>query len=347
MKFVCYTDWAQLPESANALFEKGARENMFFSRPWYENLVATTLESNQAMLLACVVEKNTVLTILPLIKESDGNWESLSHSYSSLYSLLLYKEEQSESERSEIFVCLARGLSQLSFRSLRLKPFDEHDNNILGLQQAMEAVGFSCHRGFRFFNWSYAVQGETFEQYMGKRPGRVRSTTVRKQRKLEREQESEIRLYVDQDIQQAIADYNAVYKASWKAHEQCGILMDGLVERFAKQGWLRLAVLYIQNQPAAAQLWFVVHGKASIFRLAYDEAWKQYSPGSILTRYLMEYVIKTDKVSEIDFLTGNERYKQDWMSERKARFELVCANVHKPGKSSQIIDSLKGLLKMN
>ena len=69
MKFACYTDWAQLPESANVLFEKGARENMFFSRSWYENLVATTLESNQAMLLACVVEKDTVLTILPLIED--------------------------------------------------------------------------------------------------------------------------------------------------------------------------------------------------------------------------------------------------------------------------------------
>ena len=38
---------------------------------------------------------------------------------------------------------------------------------------------------------------------------------------------------------------------------------------------------------AAAQLWFFVQGKASIFRLAYDEEWKRYSPGSILTAYLM------------------------------------------------------------
>ena len=352
MKFVCYTDWSQLPESANELFDKGAKQNMFLSRPWYENLVVTTLTNDQAMLLACVVEGDTMLAILPLIKHRSGYWFSLSHSYSSLYSLLLSDVGHSDSvqakntQQQEILACLARGLSQLSFRSLSLKPFDENDTNIFALQKALEAVGMTCHRGFRFFNWSYPVQGQNFEQYMSKRPGRVRSTIARKQRKLEREHECDIRLFIDQDIQQAMADYNAVYKASWKAHEQCIDLMDGLVKHFAKQGWLRLAVLYIHNQPAAAQLWFVVHRKASIFRLAYDETWKQYSPGSILTRFLMEYVIDTDKVDEIDFLTGNERYKQDWMSQQKARYELVCANNCKSrNKGYQVMDRLKGIFK--
>lgn len=341
MKFVCYTDWAQLPESANVLFDKGARESMFFSRPWFENLVATTLENGQSMLLACVVEEDGILAILPLIKQGDGNWESLSHSYSSLYSILL-----EQSKQSEILACLAKGLSQLPFRSLRLKPFDENDSNVLGLQQAMEALGISCHRGFRFFNWSYPVEGQAFDYYMAKRPGRVRNTIARKQRKLEREQEYEIRLFIEQDIKQAMSDYNAVLNASWKAKELYGDIMDGLTERFAKLGWLRLAVLYIQNKPAAAQLWFVVHGKASIFRLAYDETWKQYSPGSILTKFLMEYVIDIDKVDDIDFLTGNERYKQDWMSQRKARWEFVCANKHEPrNKSYRFFDNMKGLLK--
>ena len=46
--------------------------------------------------------------------------------------------------------------------------------------------------------------------------------------------------------------------------------------------------------------------------------------------YLMEYVIDTDKVDEIDFLTGNDRYKQDWMSERRERWELTCVRKSEP-----------------
>ena len=80
--------------------------------------------------------------------------------------------------------------------------------------------------------------------------------------------------------------------------------------------------------------------------LSIGSAWKQYSPGSILTRFLMEYVIDTDKVDEIDFLTGNERYKQDWMSQRKARWEFVCGNNPKPrNMRERLIDSMKVLLK--
>jgi len=343
MKFVCFTDWTLLPESANVLFDKGIKENMSFSRPWFENLVDTALKTEQSMLLACVTEGDTMLAILPLIQQSDGYWESLSHSYSTHYTILLQG-----SEKSQTLACLASGLKQLPFNTLRLKPFDENDQKIHGLQQAMENLGISCHQGFRFYNWSYSLQGQTFEQYMAKRPGSVRNTIARKQRKLEREQGYEIRLFTDQQVQQAMADYNIVYKASWKAAEASIDIMESLIERFAKMGWLRLAVLYIQDQPAAAQIWFVVHSKASIFRLAYDESWKQYSPGSILTKFLMEYVIDTDKVDEIDFLTGNERYKQDWMSQRNARWEMVCANTCKPRKKSeQFIESLKGLLKIN
>jgi CelD/BcsL family acetyltransferase involved in cellulose biosynthesis len=119
-----------------------------------------------------------------------------------------------------------------------------------------------------------------------------------------------------------------------------------MVAGFSKAGWSRLAVLYIKGQPVAAQLWFVCHDKAVIFRLAYDKAWKSYSPGSILTCFLMEYVIDTDKVEEIDFLTGNDAYKQDWMSVRRERYAMCCVlNVKSAGRFGLLVDSLKRMLK--
>jgi CelD/BcsL family acetyltransferase involved in cellulose biosynthesis len=104
--------------------------------------------------------------------------------------------------------------------------------------------------------------------------------------------------------------------------------------------------MYVKGKPVAAQLWFVRHDKASIYRLAYDKAWRQYSTGSILTRFLMEYVIDTDKVEEIDFLTGNEAYKQDWMSERRERFLLSFIKCKRPAsRYTRVVASLKHMLK--
>ena len=168
-----------------------------------------------------------------------------------------------------------------------------------------------------------------------------------KKRKLEREHGYEIRLFTGDEVPRNMPDYYVVYNASWKQNElKNADFQDCFVEDFSRAGWSRLAILYIKGQPVAAQLWFVHHNKASIFRLAYDKRWRQYSTGSILTSFLMEYVIDTDRVDEIDFLTGNDAYKQDWMSERRERFLLSCVNSTIPeSRYERFVESLKHMLK--
>ncbi|KAG1682835.1 hypothetical protein GQR58_010621 [Nymphon striatum] len=280
MKFVCFDAFDQLPKSSDVLFAQAEKESMFFSRPWFENLVSTGLEDDQTLLLACVVEEEDVLAILPLLTRSNEECSSLHHLYTSLFTLLLAEKNQ-----QDVLMCLSQGISQLPFNYLNLEPIAEDDSNINSLQQAMEAF---------WTIWQLAL-------------ARVRNTIIRKQRKLERELGYEIRLHTTgSDIQQALSEYNKSTTLAGKHMKQFGDLLEGLATSFAKSGWIRLAILTIGDKPAAAQLWFVVDKKAYIFRLAYDEAWKQYSPGSILTKYLMEYVIDTDKVEEIDFLFGND-----------------------------------------
>ena len=344
MKFVCYTDWNQLPESANALFTQAEQGNLFYSRAWLEN-VSHSLDADQTIVLACVIDntssKDNVLAILPLVKCNGNNFVSLKHRYTTHYSLLIADPDQNQA-----LDCLVQGLVTLPLDSVLLEPVDENDKRISGLQRALETAGFSSERFFRFYNWIYHVQGQTFNEYMTARPGQLRNTISRKQRKLKREHGYEIRIYTGVEVLQAMPDYYSAYNASWKANEQYVSFLDSVVAGFSNAGWSRLGVLYISGRAIAAQLWFVVHGKASIFRLAYDEDWKQYSPGSILTYYLMEYVIDIDKVVEIDFLTGNEAYKQDWMSERRQRFALSCIKrVKSAGKFEHFIALLKRLMK--
>lgn len=338
MEFRSYRDWEQLPDSADTLFALAEQESVFFSRAWFENVTRHPLKADHTMMLACVVEDDHVLAILPLMSGDGQHWTSLGHLYSSLYSLLVAEES-----KQAILTCLAQGLKQLPVASVRLAPVAENDGDLTSLQQAMETAGFFCHRYFRFYNWLHRTRGEAFSDYLAGRPGKVRNTIARKQRKLMREQGYHVRLFTDEsdELLQAMKDYTSVYNASWKAHEQFGDFVQGLATSLARRGWLRLAVLYIGDKPAAAQFWFVVHGKASIFKLAYDESWKRYSPGSILISYLMEHVIDRDRVQEIDFLTGNDAYKMDWMSERRVRWGLYFAKpIQHKSRTAQIADSL-------
>jgi hypothetical protein len=338
MKFVFYSQWDQLPDSANILFEKAEQESLFFSRVWLENITAHTLAEHQSMLLACVVDGERVLAILPMLESPRDDLGALSNRFTTLYSLLISDHHPN----NHIITCLAKGLSQLEVNSIRLEPIDANDGNITRLLQSMEACGFKSHPYFRFYNWSHQVNAQLFDEYMAERPANIRNMIRRKQRKLAREHAYDIRLHQNVDIDRALLDYQMVYQASWKANEFFADFTPSLVKKLSELGWLRLAILYIEDKPVAAQIWFVVHRKANIYRLAYDPRWKSYSPGTILTQYLMRYVIDTDKVIEIDFLTGNERYKQDWMTVQKER--LGMRFVKKPAQKNifrRIIQSLK------
>jgi len=340
MKFVCYSDWCELPDNANALFGRAEKESLFFSRSWLARVAAETVDDDQTLLLACVVAGDKVMAILPLMQSPIKTWYSIKHSYTPRFSLLL-----ADDDREQVLTCLAEGLSQLPFSGLLLEPVANDDKNLSAFKHAMETAGFSCDYTFRHNNWVYRVQGQSYEDYMAARSSSLRNTIARKQRKLMREHSYEIRLYTGDEVPQAMPDYYASYSASWKAHEQKVDFVNDVVDSFSKAGWTRLAILTIEGKPAAAQLWFVCHGKAYIFRLAYDEAWRRYSPGSILTSFLMRHVIDIDKVEEIDFLIGNEAYKQDWMSERRERYVLCCIKKTKAlSKVERFVESLKRML---
>lgn len=341
MKFVCYGHWNQLPQSAEEFFAIAGKESVFFSRPWFENLTDNGLDKDRSILLACVLDGETLLALLPLEQLSDGHYHTLKHLYTSLASLLLYGSNQ-----QQILDCLVQGLKDLPLTFLQIDPVAGDDSNLCALQEMLQSYGYICQQHYRFYNWFHRTDGESFADYMAARPSRVRNTITRKQRKLKREHGYSISLYTGDDLEHGIADYHSVYNASWKAHEQFVKFIEGLAKRFSEQGWLRLAVLYIGDSPAAAQFWFVAHGKASIFKLVYDETWKKYSPGSILTAYLMRHVIDIDQVEEIDFLTGNDAYKQEWMSERRERFRLCCFTTAKSRSwTSQFMGSLGSLMK--
>ena len=46
----------------------------------------------------------------------------------------------------------------------------------------------------------------------------------------------------------------------------------------------------------------------------------------MLTAKLMEHVMQSDVVHEVDYLIGDDAYKKIWMSDRRERFGVVAYN---------------------
>ena len=126
--------------------------------------------------------------------------------------------------------------------------------------------------------------------------------------------------------QRMLADYQSVYASSWKQAEPHADFIPGLISLCARKGWLRMGVARLQGRAIAVQLWMVAQGKVEIYKLAYDEAYKAYSPGTLLTQLLMQHVFEQDAAVEIDYLIGDDDYKRGWMSQRRERWGIIAFN---------------------
>jgi hypothetical protein len=170
-------------------------------------------------------------------------------------------------------------------------------------------------------NWRAHTREMDFDAYWATRPGRLRSTAKRKAKAAGLEIE-----ILDRFDEAAWADYEAVYAASWKPDEGAPAFLRALAEQEGAARTLRLGIARKDGTPLAAQLWLVENDEATIHKLAYREDSKALSPGTVLSMAMFRHVLDRDRVSIIDYGTGDEPYKADWMDERRTLWRLRAYN---------------------
>ncbi len=209
--------------------------------------------------------------------------------------------------------------------------------------EELRAAGFVVQSYFCFGNWYLAVNGRSFAQYCESLPSVLRNTLQRKRKKLEKSGRATIEILTGGDgLEAAIEAYTKVYLSSWKKPEPYAEFIPGLIRLCAGQGVLRLGVAHVDGQPAAAQLWIVHNGAALIYKLAYDEQFADLSVGTILTANLMQHVLDIDKVDVVDYLSGDDAYKKDWMSDRRERWGILAMNPRTVGGAKAIARHVGG-----
>lgn len=204
----------------------------------------------------------------------------------------------------------------------------------IGLEGALhfsplpQAEATAMHDAFRASGWVgtlepcdanhiLTVAGRSFAQYWASRPGQLRETVRRKGKK------GVVSLRIETSFNPADWDaYEAIYGLSWKPGEGNPRFLRRFAQMESDAGALRLGIAEIDGKAVAAQFWTVEGGTAFIHKLAHDEAAKALSPGTLLSAALFEHVIDRDRVSLVDFGTGNDPYKRDWMDGCRTRYRV-------------------------
>ena len=189
------------------------------------------------------------------------------------------------------------------------------------LRDAFRNAGWSVLVTPFTVNWRAATQGLDFDAYWARRPGQLRNTVKRR----EKAAGLDVTIH-DRFDPQAWADYEAVYRASWKPEEGSFPFLRALAEQEGVAGTLRLGIARKDGTPVAAQFWLVENGEAWIHKLAYAEAAKELSPGTILSAAMFRHALDEDRVDRIDYGNGDEPYKADWMDERRTLWQLRAFN---------------------
>jgi hypothetical protein len=211
---------------------------------------------------------------------------------------------------------------------LTLSPMDPDAPEFGHIQRALSRAGWrGTHTFFCFGNWVHELQSHSYQTYLESRPSSLRNTIARKTRKFLDKNRGNLDIVEGGDaLETAIAQYVAVYNNSWKNEEPYQEFIPALLRLAASRGWLRLGIASYDEAPVASQIWLVCGGTAYIFKLAYDESYKHLSPGTVLTARMVQRAIDGDHIARIDYLSGDDSYKADWMSERRQQHGIAAYN---------------------
>jgi hypothetical protein len=302
------------------------KDSVELSASWYANLINTVFRNDGGTVLFYVLRRrgHPVAALPVLVRKTwlGNHVEALGNFYTSIYAPLMEKGLKAR-ELAPLIRVIRNAHAPLA--SLKFAPMAPESPGFQVLLEALQAAGQPAFRFYCFGNWYLPVEGN-WAAYLKGRSGTLRSTIKRMTRKFGEDGGTTELLFGEADVERGLAAYNVSYAASWKKPEPFQDFVPGLVRTCAQRGWLRLGLAWLNGHPVAAQLWIVANGKANIYKVAYDEKYKAYAPGTLLNAMLMEHVIEKDRVAEVDFLIGDDPYKKTWMSHRRERWGIVAYN---------------------
>jgi CelD/BcsL family acetyltransferase involved in cellulose biosynthesis len=323
-----------LPAEWEVYFNQASNTSIFYSLPWFKNYVRTVLGIDNESRIYAINKAGTTIALLPMqVKSGSGlliprTLQGLVNYYSSLFGPIL-SDTDSQGALEELAIAISK--ERPKWDIIDLHPLDREAATFNQLLQVFKRAGLWATPYYCFGNWYLEVNGRSYKDYFQSLPSRLKNTLKRKNKQLDVSANVHIEILTGgENLDKAINDYVTIYNVSWKQVEPYPNFIPGLIHTCAEQGWLRLGVVYVNGQPAAAQLWIIHGGTAAIYKLAHNKQYDKLSIGSILTAALMEHVIDVDKVTVIDYLTGDDAYKKDWMSHRRERWGIVAYNPYTP-----------------
>jgi CelD/BcsL family acetyltransferase involved in cellulose biosynthesis len=302
-----HTDLKEVQSDAalSALLSAGPHSAPFDRLEWWQGLE----QHCGAKPFLCIAREGPQRAVLPLQRSAKGlaalaNW----------YNFHTRPLCSDPLDAGAMLSAMARSLAKQA-QLIELSGVPAEDGSVSLITDAFRRNGWLVFAEVCDTNHILPVNGRTYAEYLADRPGQLRTTLKRKAGKVQ------VQL-LDHFDAAAWADYEDIYADSWKPSEGSPPFLRQFAESEGKAGRLRMALAHAEGRAIAAQMWTVEGSTAFIHKLAHRQDAKPLSPGTTLSAALFEQVIDRDKVTLVDFGTGDDGYKRDWMETQRPRYRM-------------------------
>ena len=340
---------AFVTEHAATLDAPGNAPNPFACSDWVRHFIAEIAEDDWRIMALEGGPGGGDLMLAYQHAATPWRAQSLTNYYASLYSPLA-STASAPQERAAAMRAIVKDLSSArpKVAIAQFSPLDPQSPDVIALTDELRNQGWYVRPYFAFGNWTLPCDGLDYDGYIAGRDSKVRNTLARKAKKLLASGTLEI-VTEPADVERGMDAWDAIYGRSWKQPEPYPNFVRGWARICAQRGWLRLGIASLEGKPIAAQLWFTLDRRAYIFKLAYDEDYAKWSAGTVLTAHMFRHALETDRVVEIDYLTGDDPYKSAWMTHRRERTGLIACNLRSArgllGAAREVAGSLSAPLR--
>lgn len=329
-----------LPPEAVSLLDQS--NSLFASKAWWNVVLRHAMPAEATPAFMLIRERNRLVALLPMMRIG-SRLHSLTAPYTCEYEPL-FAEPLDPATRISALSAFARSCRRYGIVRLEALPADL--DSLTDLATAARQAGLRQIRFDHFGNWHENVEGLDWITYLQRRPGALRETIRRRSNRAARLPGVRFDLYTQPaEMDQATEFFEAVYQRSWKTPEPHPTFNTALMRAMADEGQLRFGMWSVASQPVAVQLWVVRNGAAIVLKLAHDEAYRQHSPGTVLTALMLQHLLDKDHVRRIDFGRGDDAYKQGWATSRRQRIGLLLVDPFQPSGTVALLRHAAGRVR--
>lgn len=331
-----------LPENLQLWLNNNNFHGTFSTYEWFFALSQfKSQHQNQAQTIYCwfFVFDDEEPRIAMAFEKNSTKLKAMSNFYTPFWDIFF---DQSAYKQSEAWAILLHQLTSTYPDWLSLEVTPVFPLQLVQIQHAVSAFPLSM---FQYsFSVNYQTQYSDFQNYWEQRSSKLKNTYQRRLKSLKKNNFNiDIFHKFSEEVKQI---YWQVYQRSWKIPEPSKSFINWLMNWASQEQKLQLGVLYIDGHPAACQLWLLDKNTASIYKLAQDKNFDSFSPGTVLTKHMIEQLSERLNIRSVDFLLGNDEFKSLWMDSKTDVIGIEIINKKTfNGKILSCLYQLRDLIK--